>query len=244
MLDQITNPKFGKIWILALVSAVLFLAFILRLVIVVVSNQQLKSSFTESPVHRQYINEVPVDEIDYASLDAIFPNATSPVLFDLQDTILAPKTINYYKDINDTSSATYTINKDDTITVLNSKGNSLYEHGAGLLTYPSYKKGWRYAKPFQVEGNTHDEMLYVELDSIEAVASVYADLNPAISRGGLNSTAVKNITLNIDKMFYTSGVYLSPDYYAAKLAILDWSILALSVLLFSVFLAYRFIRVR
>lgn len=227
-----------------LLGIVLLAVFIVRFISVTVSNQQLKSDFKPLSSGSDYLNEVDIEEIDFQSLDALTIINEAPLAIELTTEFRAPRTINYYDSPQDNATPVFTINKGTTIDLVNDPLLSASDLGYGIHTYPTYTEGWRYGKPFKTSGETRDEMFYVKLDDIEAVTAVYYDENKYFSASYTKQDIIKRLTLESDEQFYKAGAYLSPDYYAKRLLLIDWIVLAATIIALAAFIFLHFRRNR
>lgn len=87
----------------------------------------------------------------------------------------------------------------------------------GLLSFPTFTKGLRYAKPFTVTGEEPDQnYYYVHLRGLERICRDYytkdeLKMRMLEERGLSVKEAVHDFVRTVDRIFYTNGVYCSLD---------------------------------
>lgn len=220
----------NRLFVITLLAAALFLGlFLVRMLSVEINRKQIEATFTPNEMRTDYQDKLPLRDIDFDSLNTVFPNISTLVAYNLQTEITAPREIRYYRDYEDLSSVALTIAKGDTVNVLVDPDNDS-NLGFGIYTYPSYRKGWRYAEPVVVNGARTHEMLYVKMDDIEALIGEYYDANKGLSASNTKSQIKRYLSLLIDRQYYESGIYLSPDYYVMRLGTMDYAALILGAL--------------
>ena len=92
--------------------------------------------------------------------------------------------------------------------------------GYGICSYPTYERGWRYARPFLTADQNADIMqlsyYFVRINNLERTAETIINDNESLqksmqSRGFSVDEVVLTMTRYIDYIFYDKGVFCSPD---------------------------------
>jgi hypothetical protein len=95
-----------------------------------------------------------------------------------------------------------------------------FSPGYGCRSYPTYEKGWRYAKPFTLSGKETEYLLlphyFVRTSDLESVAKTAIEstkpMMDALKNNGISvQDGVFSYTRFIDTIFYDKGVFCSPD---------------------------------
>lgn len=228
----------GKRSILLFVLAIVLLViFTVRLIIVMGSHRQLKDDFSANAVRSAYLKNEAIEQIDFQQVDQLIDDFSAPISYELSTTLSAPRDIYYYETTEDDAKPALTINKGDSIQIIENSSTTALTRGYGISTYPTYGKGWRYARPFATEGSASSQMLYVKLDNIEAVIADYYDDNKALSASRTKQDVVRRLSLDVDEQYYNAGIYLSPDYYVKRLVLIDWIVLGIASFTLLLFLA-------
>jgi len=180
-----------------------------------------------SALSKAFIEEVPLHEMDEKLLYELFnpyfdpwPMVQNPVLFPYA--VITEKEICYYKEPTEKSEVTHMIPAGSMIKWSHPEDTVDYVlagcEGYGVISFPTYEKGWRYVKPFVMSDETEmpDEMYYVRLEDLEYVfQAVQKHPEYAVSLSGWESEEARlfGTTRYIDKVFYDHGVFISKDYY-------------------------------
>lgn len=179
-----------------------------------ISGSRLKNRFTpaDSPAAKtQYRSKDSMEDMDLEAFGAYFIFAMTAE--GRPDTELAlPCNVHYYRMENGRREKAFTMKKGTIIVI-----QSLQDPGRGIQSFPTFDRGIRYAKPFNIEGgNADDSYYYVKLSELEKVASELISRSPSLEQArraqGLSlERAVYEATRLTDKIFYNEGIYLSPD---------------------------------
>lgn len=189
----------------ACVAAALLLCLGLRVGLSAWENRELEEGFAPSAEYTSYQEQVPMEEMDLAQYDFLWVRMATaqyiPMDFTLQRDLV------YYDRPG--GEAAYTI----------PAGTQLWWDSFRdcVATYPTYEKGWRWARPMAPEGeDPPEEHYYVPLASLQSAwRDLYATNETVEQRcrqAGLSpEEAARQILLQTDEEFYRRGVYLSPD---------------------------------
>ena len=171
-------------------------------------NSQLEAGFTPSGKYTNYQERVPMEEMDLAQYDFLWVRMVTaqytPMDFTLQ------RDLAYYDRPG--GEAAYTI----------PAGTQLWWDSFRdcVATYPTYDKGWRWARPMAPEGeDPPEEHYYVPLASLQSAWKDLYATNEIVEQrcreAGLSpEEAARQILLQTDEEFYRRGVCVSPDLRA------------------------------
>ena len=189
----------------ACVAVVLAVCLGLRVGLAAWENYALREGFVPSGEHTSYQEQVPLEEMDltqYGFLWEVMATADyKPMDFTVQRDIV------YYEEPG--GAAAYTI----------PAGTRLWWDSFidCVSTYPTYERGWRWARPLAQEGELlPEDHYYIPLESLQAAARDLFATNENVERyrreAGLSvEEAARQMLLRTDAIFYEKGVYLSPD---------------------------------
>ena len=134
------------------------------------------------PGSGQYHDGVSLEEMDFPALG--FSLAIAPLGFDPYTlSVTLPKDIVYYREENGIKVPILTLSKGSEISFYITD-HTIIPYGYGYLTFPTYERGWRYAVPFEVDGENdylrdwgeesilsqeEADFYYVKLEDIETV---------------------------------------------------------------------------
>lgn len=190
-----------------------------------VYNYRLKSAFKASITPSPYQLGIPMDEMDLTVYSPYLPLDMALPSYPWTSRVVTPVTIRYYSGIPDRGTApALEIKKGTKIIALpeDSEGSPLHKAGYGYTSYPSYERGWRYVRPFQLADGerlpSSDQYYYVRIEDLKAVIGEVIKVNPIIladaRRSGGNVETVKhNFATYLDKSLYWHGACLSPDLF-------------------------------
>ena len=170
-----------------------------------VLNENLVSS-------QQYLTCSSMDEMNMLALNP-FDGVASDGSKDGIQEIECPINLTYYFMDNGQLKKAFTIKKGSIINV------NAFEMGnrRGLLSFPTFTKGLRYAKPFTVNSEEPDQnYYYVHLRDLERICRDYytkdeLKMRMLEERGLSVKEAVHDFVRTVDRIFYTNGVYCSLD---------------------------------
>lgn len=191
----------------------------------------------DAPGSDQYIDHVPMEEMDFPALKISI--ATAALGFDPYTlSVTLPEDIVYYREENGLKVPALTLPKGSEVSFYMTM-DSFIPYGYGYLTYPTYERGWRYAVPFEVDGEPYhylrnenrilsqadEDFYYVKLEDIE---TVYRMLFVARRGTDLDPWEMEHLVqinlLIIDEILLWNNIYLSPDMQAAVLS--PWNLFA------------------
>lgn len=145
---------------------------------------QMRSSFVKN-TDSLYEQQIPLNEMDLFRYNrALYPAIVSwspdsgPHMMEL------PCDIHYYLTPDDSGEPELTLKKGTSVCVITEKAADSNQNpqNYGMASYPDYKKGWRYAKPFATslinnrEAHDMEQCFYVRTDELKAVCGAYWDL--------------------------------------------------------------------
>lgn len=185
------------------------------------TNAELEKSFKPDEKAYPYEQAVIEQDVDLEEILKLLPKATAAMDYNWSDTITAPVSISYYKDIHDRTPV-YTVEQGETIYCKPFEINTICR---GIESLPTDVRGWRLGRPFAVEGKPlNEELLYVKHSDLQKVARAWMEENDIMDwmrqsakdilpKGKLptKQEAVNAYTLSVDRILYTEGVYISPD---------------------------------
>ena len=209
------NKKHIKISIIILIGILLVLC-LSSLIYLVIRFYQYRNLFhaTQTQLSKAYQEETGMEDIDANQFINVFTYPRTPVEKEDYKVIL-PFDLNYYRMLNGERQIIYILSKGSAITV-SLTDESVESMGRGVFSLPSEEKGWRYARPFMMEGSpeTNDEYYYVRLEDLEKVVKETIKQNPELNRNkGLEGFIYRRGLLRyIDRLFYTKGIVFSKDF--------------------------------
>ena len=193
----------------------------------------------DAPGSDQYIDHVPMEEMDFPALG--FSMAIAPLGFDPYTlSVTLPKDIVYYREENGIKVPILTLSKGSEIS-LYITDHTIIPYGYGYLTFPTYERGWRYAVPFEVDGEDdylrdwgeesilsqeEADFYYVKLEDIELIYQLLIADRPIaeeIDPREMERRILINL-LQVDGTLRWSNIYISPDVQAAILS--PWNLFA------------------
>jgi len=211
------------LWWFCLFAIMILLVLILyRTGAALVHNDRLKSRFQAANPPSPYQLGIPMDEMDLTVYSSYWPNASALPLYYWTRQVEAPVTIRYYSGIPDRGAVpALEIKKGTKIIAIPEKG-PLNEIGYGYISYPTYQKGWRYARPFHpAEGelpSSSGRYYYVRIEDLKAVIREVAKPNQPYRvqaqqmRWRFQSFEHRMAT-SPDQILYRNGAHLSPDLF-------------------------------
>lgn len=207
-------------------------------------NRQIAGKFqpqAESP----YLLRVSMEEMDLSGYSPYFSIPVTAIAIPVENRLVLPKTISYYTAENGEKRLTAEIEKGTEVYWIPEPELNGFYTGYGLRGYPTYEKGWRYVRPFQVAGQAADpRYYYVRTSDLEAVARAAFSGPAAKARRTSRLSSAKAsflYTRFIDQIFYGQGVFCSPDLFQPVFHPLDlvWTGCAAALVLAAVFLRKR-----
>ena len=193
----------------------------------------------DAPGSDQYLDHVPMEEMDFPALG--FSMAIAPLGFDPYTlSVTLPKDIVYYREENGIKVPALTLSKGSEISFYITD-HTIIPYGYGYLTFPTYERGWRYAVPFEVDGEDdyirewgeesilsqeEADFYYVKLRDIELVYRLLVS-NRLVEKGTDPQEIERRVQSNllrIDQILQGSNIYISPDMQAAILS--PWNLFA------------------
>ncbi len=193
----------------------------------------------DAPGSDQYLDGVPMEEMDFPALG--FSLAIAPLGFDPYTlSVTLPKDIVYYREENGMKVPALTLSKGSEISFYITD-HTIIPYGYGYLTFPTYERGWRYAVPFEVDGEDdyirewgeesilsqeEADFYYVKLRDIELVYRLLVS-NRLVEKGTDPQEIERRVQSNllrIDQILQGNNIYISPDMQAAILS--PWNLFA------------------
>ena len=193
----------------------------------------------DDPGSDQYIDHVPMEELDFPALN--FSLAIAPLGFDPYTlSVTLPKDIVYYREENGLKIPALTLLKGSEISFYITD-HTIIPYGYGYLTFPTYERGWRYAVPFELDGKDdyirewgeesilsqeEADFYYVKLRDIELVYRLLVS-NRLVEKGTDPQEIERRVQSNllrIDQILQGNNIYISPDMQAAILS--PWNLFA------------------
>ena len=172
----------------------------------------------------QYLNHVPMEEMDFPVFDISLGNG----LLGFEPYIISatlPHDIVYYREVMGIKVPALTLKKGSVVSLQLESGHSI-PYGYGFFTFPTYERGWRYAVPFEVDGEPFQwegdsdatlsqetmDYYYVKLSDIIEVAQLLLsdDLDETVNAQPIGF-GVYNAVFRIDHLLASDNIYLSPD---------------------------------
>ena len=212
-------------------------------------NHKLREGFSLSTDLSSYQQGTAMEEMDLTEYEEYFPTIFTLTGYSLTHRIKTPVALRYYNDIPlDDSSIAYEIPKDTEILAIPKyiNGAPLYEIGYGYTSYPTYEKGWRYVRPFSTDNAINPgtgKYYYVRLEELEAVIKKVMDENKVMSKPQKyfywsDSRWIREVSLKIDSVFYSNGVYFSRDMLHDVFTLTDALLAGAGLILAGGWLAY------
>lgn len=164
--------------------------------------------------HTDYLSRVPMEEMDFFQYVRYLNRPVAGAEY--TTAYAAPFSIRYYKEDGGRKVLAHEIPAGST---LETKPSGAYPLGYGFESFPTYEKGWRWARPFSDDKNVIvSEMpwYYVKTADLEALAK-YMVQNSShwqhfFQISGLSeSELVYGIVRKCDLIFYERGICISPD---------------------------------
>ena len=193
----------------------------------------------DAPGSDQYLDGVPMEEMDFPALG--FSLAIAPLGFDPYTlSVTLPQDIVYYREVNGLKVPALTLSKGSEISFYITD-HTIIPYGYGYLTFPTYERGWRYAAPFEVDGEDdylrdwgeesilsqeEADFYYVKLEDIELIYQLLISDRPVeeeIDPREMERRVQSNL-LRIDQILQGNNIYISPDMQAAILS--PWNLFA------------------
>lgn len=193
----------------------------------------------DAPGSDQYLDGVPMEEMDFPALG--FSLAIAPLGFDPYTlSVTLPQDIVYYREVNGLKVPALTLSKGSEISFYITD-HTIIPYGYGYLTFPTYERGWRYAAPFEVDGEDdylrdwgeesilsqeEADFYYVKLEDIELIYQLLIADRPIaeeIDPREMERRILINL-LQVDGTLRWSNIYISPDVQAAILS--PWNLFA------------------
>lgn len=176
-------------------------------------NHKLESNFVQNERENDYKDGIPVHEINFRQYRQYIEFLSAlPDYPPEWDYFTIDRPIIYYEEVNGEKVPAYEIPAGTEL-------KTVYTNGYGFYSYPTYKKGWRWVRPFLEPDSTQslDELpyYYVKLSDLEKYLGRRLSFSYGLEnilRGGIPEAVFLGTRL-IDKTFYEKGIFLSPDYF-------------------------------
>ena len=191
-------------------------------------NVKLNLNFDKKEPTYNYADEVEKKTLDLNKISNLFTDNVSLVGYpEFQNKIISPVSIEYYKNRKD-KFPVYVIEKGEVVYFeMFPKTKSGLEF-CGNDSLPTNEKGWRLARPFKVDGEKNNSLLYVRLEDLNCVVTEWLNANPAFVKSSvrkvadrglisLNKNIRESVLLFIDNKLYSEGIFLSKDLYKSIL---------------------------
>lgn len=215
------SPSF--LWWFFLIAIMILLVLIMvRTGAALVHNDRLKSQFRAANPPGPYQLGIPMDEMDLTVYSSYWPKASALPLYYWTRQVEAPVTIRYYAGIPGHGSVPALEIQKGTKMIAIPENGPLNEPGYGYISYPTYEKGWRYARPFHpAKGelpSSSKRYYYVRIEDLKAVIRETAKRNQPYRvqaqqmRWRLQSFEHR-VATSLDQILYRNGAHLSPDLY-------------------------------
>lgn len=170
--------------------------------------------------HTDYLNRVPMEEMDFLQYVRYLNRPVNPVYIERETAFTAPFSLYYYQEEAGRKAVCLEIPADSVIEP-EPEWSHGYPLGYGFESFPTYEKGWRWARPFTDGKDAAVDELpwrYVKTADLEAFAEEMARCSPhwqdAIQRlHASESELAYELVRKCDALFYEKGIYLSPDLY-------------------------------
>ena len=212
-------------WCAVWIGLVLFVLFAYRTGAALYHNHQLRVKFSAAANASPYQQKIPLEKMDLAAYAPYFPTTFTLPEVSLTHRMESPVTLLYYTEIPaGNTAAALEIAKGTTIVAIpeETKGFTYLDIGYGYTSYPTYKKGWRYVRPFKTTENANpaqsERYYYIKVESLEAVMEKAIESNRpfrvAVQQNRWTLDKGKHDFLYyIDGVLYRHGAYLSPDLF-------------------------------
>ena len=202
-------------WIPRALAIVLLLIICVSVAGRIKTNRQLKAQYTEretySGLQGQYQKQVPMEEMDFSAFNSLFPMALEG-----QEAvkISLPADLTYYRRVEGGKEAVMTLKKGTKVLAVHPDFKEIL--GYGISGFPTYEKGWRYAKAFLTEAGGETDRYYVKTKDLERAAAVFLDSSRYYQQrqresGDSRPDFIFRMTRGIDTVLYENGLYFSPD---------------------------------
>jgi hypothetical protein len=233
-----------------ILSALFLAAAVLSVSSALYDSGKLEGAFQAESGAYQYADAAAGGKIDLSKISELYPSIEAAPGFNSINELEAPVSICYYKSLGDKAPA-YVVDRGSKILV-KADGSVASGIGYGIFSLPGNTRGWRIAKPFAGNGLPKDNNLYyVKLSDLQAVAGAWVDLNPGLVGASLENhtlekiylffypAPIEKITLSVDRVLYDRGVFLSPDLRKPIFSVPACGLLFLSLFGFACFLRLR-----
>lgn len=230
--------------------------FLFRCGIILCHNFKLHADFQDNGKNEQYAQKIPPEKMDFSQYNQYFLENTALIHPRYNVYVTLPKPIRYYTSPDDPSPA-LKLSKGCIVTVLPTNGGFSELRGYGLISYPTYQKGWRYVAPFRTGAEELNPNLlnaytlksyYVKAEDLETVMRAFYDQNKGMQvsaeQAGMSKQEyICHVTYKVDRVFYQNGVFMSPDLYRPLLDWASWILISVFLIPFGIWLWQRwFIR--
>ncbi|MEA4887995.1 MAG: hypothetical protein VB070_00805 [Clostridiaceae bacterium] len=204
----------------AILAAACLWILLLQVGIRFYKNRQIVSEFSYNAYQQQYQRAVPVDEMDFNEYRRYFTQNETANKLAVNNRVSLPVHIRYYTKQDEKMILSFEIPKGTSVFWTASDAFYGVDAGYGICGYPTYERGWRYARPFITTNQNTDikqiPYYFVRTDDLDmtakAIITENENLRKSIKSQGLSiSDAGFVLTRYIDYIFYDRGVFCSPD---------------------------------
>ena len=252
-----TKKLFSVALSTALLSVFLFLVLFIRIGVRYHENDVLTQFLTghheftpfttslEKPYKiTQYLRNVPMEEMDFCSYDARIKVIQAAAETANPLTLTLPFDLTYYRQSGNQKIPAYTLKKGTEIVLTLGENSAVF--GYGLTSFPTYKKGWRYAVPFtasdeepiptsgslDVLSQNEYDYYYVRLRDLYRIAATHFRTYPEY-HDRVYEMSVRTV-LWADWRLFTQMMYDSPDlslplFDTADFCLLGGAVLSLTI---------------
>ncbi len=206
-------------------------------------NRALREEFSGGGRSRQYLQGVPVEEMDWDSLAYCFQRVETANAVPVDNRVSLPFPIPYYTMEEGELVPAAVIPPGTEILWLPKPEMHSWAVGYGLHSLPTYERGWRYALPFLTEETAAlgGEPLFVRLETLEALAGEIYRSSPQVRKQLSRQAFTRRYLLQADLALFREGEFLSADLYWPLWPLSSTALLCLSAaaLLFGLYLRMR-----
>lgn len=228
-------------------AALFFLCFAVHFSCPVFHNLSWRSDFESNGKDELYNTGVPMEEMKLSGIRGLFPFTSAEALTqdaNARETVYEmelPGDVHYYTHLGDERPALTLPQGTRVFWARDGKWSTYSSVGYGVVSYPSYDKGWRYTRPFQTvdEDEKSETYYYVRLEELEQAAEEVMRINDRLRKNYGGDVAAWTLTRTVDDMLHAYGVYLSPDLMREVFTAADAALLGASLLFLLLFLVLR-----
>lgn len=224
---------------LLFVSDLFFIAFAVLFLTNAFYNIKTAAGYKDNGVKGPYKQGVPPEDIELRLYEAYLARPTAPIGRP-NITVKLPYSLRYYAN-PDSSTVVYEVPKGTEIVIQSYVDNM---GGYGSYSYPTQKRGWRYAKPLTPETTVANlrklPLYYIKTKDLEGVfREAYRTNNVRAYTGSVYFTERSFAFMMVrmfDQILYDKGTFNSPDLYRNLLGLRESILMVIALVLLALFI--------